>query len=484
MASTYTTRIKLEKQGDGENANTWGQRLNNNVIDVVDDAIAGYHTVNVEGLSGDITLDDGDGGAANDARNFGLNFKGAMTSDITIIVPAREKIYFLHNEATGGNIFIKPTGGTAVTVAESMMVATSGTLMNTLVGFTPDSITSDVSIQGNLFVSGNVSVGGTVSAPNIHATTKIHAPAISVSNLSATTIFVDTISCSTLSATDVRATNVCATNIHAATVSADVVRPDVVSATTRIQAPLVCATNISAVNIYATTKIHAPAISASHVSATSMKISSNLSVGGIVSAATVEATTVKAGSLLIGGVTKDNFPSGTKMLFQQTAAPTGWTKDTTHNDKALRITNGTASTGGSVAFETAFASQTPSGSLSIATPSFSGTVSGHTLTTSEIPTHSHFSFSSTRNTVSTITQANLNSVNAPYQQHRGNGADFAYMMANSSETADVGKTSETGSGSSHSHGFSGTVGDITGSFSGDAINLDVQYVDVIIATKD
>ena len=28
------------------------------------------------------------------------------------------------------------------------------------------------------------------------------------------------------------------------------------------------------------------------------------------------------------------FPQGTSMLFQQTAAPTGWTKQTTHNDKA------------------------------------------------------------------------------------------------------------------------------------------------------
>ncbi len=27
MASTYTTNIRLEKQGDGENPNTWGLRL-------------------------------------------------------------------------------------------------------------------------------------------------------------------------------------------------------------------------------------------------------------------------------------------------------------------------------------------------------------------------------------------------------------------------------------------------------------------------
>ena len=36
MASSYSSRIKLEKQGTGENANTWGERLNSNVIDLVD----------------------------------------------------------------------------------------------------------------------------------------------------------------------------------------------------------------------------------------------------------------------------------------------------------------------------------------------------------------------------------------------------------------------------------------------------------------
>ena len=46
------------------------------------------------------------------------------------------------------------------------------------------------------------------------------------------------------------------------------------------------------------------------------------------------------------------FPSGTSMLFQQTSAPTGWTKQTTHNDKALRIVTGSVGTGGSVAFST------------------------------------------------------------------------------------------------------------------------------------
>lgn len=49
-----------------------------------------------------------------------------------------------------------------------------------------------------------------------------------------------------------------------------------------------------------------------------------------------------------------SFDVGTLMLFQQTSAPTGWTKQTTHNDKALRVVSGTASSGGSVAFSTLF----------------------------------------------------------------------------------------------------------------------------------
>jgi len=42
------------------------------------------------------------------------------------------------------------------------------------------------------------------------------------------------------------------------------------------------------------------------------------------------------------------FASGTALVFAQTSAPTGWTKSTTHNDKALRVVSGTASSGGSV----------------------------------------------------------------------------------------------------------------------------------------
>lgn len=150
-------------------------------------------------------------------------------------------------------------------------------------------------------------------------------------------------------------------------------------------------------------------------------------------------------------------PSGTAALFAQTSAPTGWTKSTTHNNKALRVVSGTASSGGSVAFTTAFASQ-----------SVTGTVGDTTLTSNQIPSHSHFiAYSATSATALSATNYMTTSGNqdpAGYQN---------YALSGSSSTPDRGITSSTGGGASHTHTFTGT-----------AINLAVQYVDVIIATKD
>lgn len=172
----------------------------------------------------------------------------------------------------------------------------------------------------------------------------------------------------------------------------------------------------------------------------------------------------------INSVSIDAFPSGTKMLFQQTAAPTGWTKDTTHNDKALRITSGTVGTGGSVAFETAFASQTPAGSVSV-------TVAGHALTKAQLPSISssatfltqggagnHENNSIIRATTGDFSTAGGPSYGSGWQGEAGSDSSVL--------------TLSFGGGSSHTHSGS------TATFTGTAIDLDVSYVDVIIAAKD
>jgi hypothetical protein len=151
------------------------------------------------------------------------------------------------------------------------------------------------------------------------------------------------------------------------------------------------------------------------------------------------------------------FTSGTVMLFAQTAAPTGWTKNTSTGDNtALRLVTGTASTGGSVAFTTAFASQTPSGSVSV-----SGSAGNTTLSTPQIPSHSH------------ATRVPDNNYGVPNQPR---GVQTLYAPnAKPSMT-----TYSTGGGGSHNHPL--TISSAT--FSGSAINLAVSYVDVIRATKN
>lgn len=180
----------------------------------------------------------------------------------------------------------------------------------------------------------------------------------------------------------------------------------------------------------------------------------------VAGAVTLTHSEINALNALVGNLTA---PQGTKMLFASHPAPTGWTTQT-DNDKALRVVNGstTLGTGGSAAFTSAFASQTPSGTVST---TFNGTTSPTTLSVDQIPSHNHTfteEFTKEDNNFSAGSQRPLreNSVNL------GN-----YTIT----------TATTGGGQGHDHDFAVTGGS---TFAGDAMNLAVEYVDVIIAQKD
>jgi hypothetical protein len=48
MASTYTTDLAIQLMATGENAGTWGQITNTNLV-VVQQAIAGYEDISIAG---------------------------------------------------------------------------------------------------------------------------------------------------------------------------------------------------------------------------------------------------------------------------------------------------------------------------------------------------------------------------------------------------------------------------------------------------
>jgi len=135
-------------------------------------------------------------------------------------------------------------------------------------------------------------------------------------------------------------------------------------------------------------------------------------------------------------------PSGTALLFQQTAAPTGWTKSTTHNDKALRVVSGTASSGGSTAFTTVFAARTVA-QANLPNVNFTVTDPGHTHGIASI--------------ASLTAQQGTNSTYTTYAT-----SGTAPPTINSATT-----------GITVASGGSGT-----------ALDFAVQYVDCVICTKD
>ena len=150
------------------------------------------------------------------------------------------------------------------------------------------------------------------------------------------------------------------------------------------------------------------------------------------------------------------------MLFNQTSAPTGWTKVTSGVDnRALRIVSGTVGSGGSSGFTNV---------LNSSVTTANGSVSNHTLTTTQLAAHFHdvwtrnesaIDGSRSSGSLSNQPQGNWYTAGSGYRQVHIGGSHYAPTSGN------------TGGGGSHNHGFTNPN-----------FNLNVAYTDVIIAQKN
>ena len=177
MASTYTTNLRLTKQADGENPNSWGAILNDGVISLVDDAIAGYTTVSI-GSAATVTLTNVQGGG-DQARSAIIEFKGTVGgahNSIFVLIPNNSKTYIVknsvsYNDATDA-VVLRVAGNAGVTIAEdsTALYVTNGTTV-TPVAQTFTNITASgnlnvlgaTSLSGAVNMVGNAAVGGTLT---------------------------------------------------------------------------------------------------------------------------------------------------------------------------------------------------------------------------------------------------------------------------------------------------------------------------------
>ena len=116
MVSSYSTDLKLELMVTGENAGTWGDITNTNLV-ILQQAIAGYQTVALNATTGaTLTFSNG---ALSDGKNAVIELTGTITGNVSVIIPdGIEKTYLVKNNTTGAfTVQIKTTSGTGPTFA-------------------------------------------------------------------------------------------------------------------------------------------------------------------------------------------------------------------------------------------------------------------------------------------------------------------------------------------------------------------------------
>ncbi len=176
MPSTYTTNLRLTKQADGENPNTWGEVLNEGVISLVDHAIAGYTSISV-GTTATVTLTENQG-SGDQSRSAVLEFKGTIGgshNNIDVLIPNNSKLYVVKNSITytdsTDSLVLKVAGNTGVTIPAGTIAlyVTNGVTTQAVEKTNLSSLTvtgaarfdSTVTVSGAADFKTNISVGGT-----------------------------------------------------------------------------------------------------------------------------------------------------------------------------------------------------------------------------------------------------------------------------------------------------------------------------------
>jgi len=115
MVSSYSTDLKLELMVTGENAGTWGDITNTNLV-ILQQAIAGYQSISIAGGAQTTALAMSNATLSN-ARNAVIELTGTITGNQIVTVPdGIEKTWTIFNNTTGAfTVQFKTVSGTGPT---------------------------------------------------------------------------------------------------------------------------------------------------------------------------------------------------------------------------------------------------------------------------------------------------------------------------------------------------------------------------------
>ena len=462
MASTYSA-LKIELIGTGDQSGTWGTTTNTNLGDAaLGEAITG--SADVAFSSADVTVTLTDTNASQAARNLRLNLTGTSGGARSLILGSGcqiEKLYLINNGLADA-VTVKNTTGTGIAVpaGKTMFVYNNGTnvvnAVNYVAGTAASGANSDITSLTGLTTPLAVAYGGTGATTLAAATIATQGYTTTPTAAGTTTL--------TVSSTQLQFFTGATTQTVVLPVASTLTAGQRFEIHNNSTGSITV--NSSGANLVATVLGNTTTVFTCILTSGTTAASWDADIQGFTTSLSVAqggtgATTQTAYAVLAGGTTSTGayqsiasvgttgqvltsngagalptfqaagggFATGTRMSFQQTAAPTGWTKDTTAgiNDSILRLVTGSVSSGGSVAFST-WAAQTADGATTLSTP--------------QIPSHTH-----------SYTRIGPPGGAAPDEGGTGAQSD---------------NTGATGGGGSHTH----------------SLTQSLKYYDFIIASKD
>jgi hypothetical protein len=170
MASTYTTSLKIQQIGAGEQSGVWGSTTNTN-WNLIEQAVSGVAQITM--ANSNYTLSSLNG-VSDEARCAVLVIGGTNSAIYQIIAPLVKKFYVINNNTSGGY---------AITIG-----GVTGSIVSV-----PNGVVGQVYCDGTNFYSaqtgsaGNFYVNGTLTASGISDTGALSTATLAVSGTSAFT---------------------------------------------------------------------------------------------------------------------------------------------------------------------------------------------------------------------------------------------------------------------------------------------------------